>query len=91
MWVVSSGCQDGGVHLWVIEGKLESGEQSETEGAAGDQSELRVSHVTTLCGHQAPITALAFSEEGALLASGCKAGSVRVWDLKVQLSTTPSH
>ena len=70
-----SGSQDGTVHIWVVEGKRESNGQSE--------SGSRVSHVTSLLGHQAPIITLAFSESAALLASGCKAGSVRIWDIQV--------
>lgn len=69
----------------MIEGKKEPADQSKSKALPADQleSSTGVSHVTTLRGHQAPITTLSFSEAGVLLASGCKAGSVRVWDLKV--------
>ena len=79
---VRSGSQDGAVHLWTVQGKAS---QSDSEPSTSDQSEssIRVSHVTTLQGHQAPISVLAFSETAVLLASGCQAGSVRIWDLKV--------
>ncbi len=42
-----------------------------------------VSHVATLEGHPAAISCLAFNEGASLLASGCVAGSVRVWDVSV--------
>ena len=32
-------------------------------------------------GHEAEVTALAFSPDGALLVSGARDGTVRVWDL----------
>ena len=44
-----------------------------------------VHFVATLNGHSAPITSLIFSASGALFASGCQAGSVRVWDMMVGL------
>ena len=72
-----SGSKDCGVvHLWVVH----TGQpvDSETPIKRG-----LVSHVQSLEGHSAPITCLEFSESAALLASGCKAGSVRIWDLKV--------
>ena len=80
-----SGSKDGSIHLWTIQGKRPS-DVSENEPEPIDQSDRKgvVSHVTCLEGHPAPITSLAFSEEGCLLASGCKAGSVRVWDLQVR-------
>lgn len=73
----SSGSKDCGiVHLWVVHaGQPGDSETSVKRGL--------VSHVQSLEGHSAPITCLEFSETAALLASGCKAGSVRIWDLKV--------
>ena len=64
------------VHLWMIHAGQPV--DSETPVKRG-----LISHVKSLQGHSAPITCLEFSESGALLASGCKAGSVRIWDLKV--------
>lgn len=64
------------VHLWIVHAGQPM--DSETPVKRGC-----VSHVQSLEGHSAPITCLEFSESAALLASGCKAGSVRIWDLKV--------
>ena len=72
-----SGSKDCGiVHLWIIHAGKSA--ESEPPGKRG-----HVSHVKSLEGHSAPITCLEFSESASLLASGCKAGSVRIWDLKV--------
>lgn len=54
---------------------------SSSEGGVGGGE--RVRHVAVLTGHQAPISKLVFSEAASLLASGCKAGSVRIWDISV--------
>ena len=66
------------VHLWIVhpEVSVESGQH------------YTVSHFQSLEGHSAPITCLEFSESASLLASGCKAGSVRIWDLKVWIMHT---
>ncbi|XP_064390094.1 probable E3 ubiquitin-protein ligase HERC1 isoform X2 [Halichondria panicea] len=77
--LLASGSKNGSVHLWTIRGKR----PSDLPESESNQSYHRglVSHVTCLEGHPAPITSLVFNEEACLLASGCKAGSVRVWDL----------
>ena len=72
-----SGSKDGGaVHLWVVH----AGRSTEDDPSLGRSL---VTHVKSLEGHSAPITCLEFAESASLLASGCKAGSVRIWDLKV--------
>ena len=72
-----SGSKDcGAVHLWIVHHEV-----SDESGPLGRRGP--VSHVQSLEGHSAPITCLEFSESASLLASGCKAGSVRIWDLKV--------
>mmetsp|Transcript_30641 Transcript_30641/g.27824 ORF Transcript_30641/g.27824 Transcript_30641/m.27824 type:complete len:147 (+) Transcript_30641:709-1149(+) len=38
--------------------------------------------VQRLTGHLAPIYALAFSHSGDILATGCKSGTIVIWDLK---------
>ena len=72
-----SGSKDCGVvHVWLVHaGQAMENEIPVKRGLAR--------HVQSLEGHSAPITCLEFSESAALLASGCKAGSVRIWDLKV--------
>lgn len=63
------------VHLWIVHaGKS-------VENGPPDKRGL-VSHVKGLEGHTAPINCLGFYESASLLASGCMAGSVRIWDLK---------
>ena len=64
------------VHLWLVR----AGQPMDSEAPV---KRVCVSHIHSLEGHSAPITCLEFSEAAALLASGCKAGSVRIWDLKV--------
>lgn len=63
-----SGARDGVVHLWLVR-RISSG--------------VEVSHLASLEGHPAPITCLEFEESASVLASGCKAGSIRVWDIAV--------
>ncbi len=86
MWIYShtsycSGSKNGKIHLWTVQGKCPS-DVPQSEVSQSDHKGL-VSHVTCLEGHPAPITSLMINEEACLLASGCKAGSVRVWDLHV--------
>lgn len=69
------------VHLWIVHSEVSA--ESESSGRCD-----YVSHVQSLKGHSAPITCLEFSESASLLASGCKAGSVRIWDLKVWMVHT---
>ena len=76
-----SGGRDGVVHLWLVKGTESTDEVTPPLGSGS--SDQQVSHVSSLEGHAAPITKLAFSETAALLASGCKAGSVRIWDIAV--------
>lgn len=74
-----SGAKVGTVDLWLVKGSA-----SGSPGSSSTSEEL-VSHVTSLEGHPAPITQLVFCEKASLLASGCKAGSVRIWDISVSL------
>lgn len=84
-YFLSSGSQDGTVHLWTVQGK-EPTDRSYEDASPIDQSDssVGVEHVTSYHGHAAPITMLVFCESAVLLASGCKAGAVRVWDLWVR-------
>ena len=66
------------VHLWIV--SAEQPVESEIP-----VKRCPVKHIQNLEGHSAPITCLEFSEAASLLASGCKAGSVRIWDLKVHI------
>lgn len=71
-----SGAKVGTVHLWLV-GVPDDGTSPSTS------SKELVSHLASLEGHPAPITKLVFNESASLLASGCKAGSVRIWDISV--------
>ena len=73
------------VHLWLVKGEESTDEATPLlrEASSSPGGQELVCHVTSLRGHVAPITKLAFSESAVLLASGCKAGSVRVWDIAV--------
>ena len=80
-----SGSQDGTVHLWVVQGKEPIDESYEdTSPVDKSDSSAAVDHVSSFHGHAAPIMTLVFCESAVLLASGCKAGAVRVWDLWVR-------
>lgn len=60
----------------------ETGEAS--EGVGEERWGVKVTFVTTLTGHQAPLTSLQFTtHSSSLLASGCQAGSVKIWDVQV--------
>ena len=64
-------------YLSQIEPPLEEGVEEEKWG-------LKLSMVATLTGHQAPLTSLQFTHYTvSLLASGCRGGSVRIWDVQV--------
>ena len=80
-----SGSQDGTVHLWIVQGK-EPIDGSYEDAVPVDKSDSSsgVHHVNSFRDHAAPITTLVFCESAVLLASGCKAGAVRVWDLWVR-------
>lgn len=71
--------------MWTVQGK-EPTDGSYEDASPIDQSDssVGVEHVTSYHGHAAPITMLVFCESAVLLASGCKAGAVRVWDLWVR-------
>ena len=70
--------------MWTVQGK-EPTDESYEDASPIDQSDssIGVEHVTSFHGHAAPITMLVFCESAVLLASGCKAGAIRVWDLWV--------
>ena len=89
---VDSGCEDGSIHLWLVDylTRMESG--GEVPGETGEAGEgvgeerwgVKVTFVTTLTGHEAPLTSLQFTtHSSSLLASGCQAGSVKIWDVQV--------
>lgn len=78
----NSGSRNGSIHLWTVQGKCPS-DLPESEPRRSEHKGP-VTHVTCLEGHPAPITSLVIDKEACVLASGCKAGSVRVWDLYVR-------
>lgn len=65
------------------------GESAPSSSSASERQ--LVEHVASLAGHCAPITRLAFNASASLLASGCKAGSVRIWDISVGLVATTRY
>ena len=73
------------MHLWIVQGK-EPIDGSYEDAVPVDKSDSSsgVHHVNSFRDHAAPITTLVFCERAVLLASGCKAGAVRVWDLWVR-------
>jgi len=80
--LLASGSQDGTVHLWTVQGKEPiDGSYEDAVPVDKSDSSTGVHHVSSFRGHAAPITTLVFCESAVLLASGCKAGAVRVWDL----------
>ena len=74
-FVTCSGAKVGTVHLWLV--------GVPGDGTSPSTSKELVSHLASLEGHPAPITKLVFCESASLLASGCKAGSIRIWDIAV--------
>ena len=50
-----------------------------------DSEETTLSPVVTLYGHITGITALAFSPNGMMLASGCTRGWLNIWSLSVSI------
>lgn len=86
-----SGGRNGVVHLWLVKDRASDSEEIRVNNSSSSASTNTVimsgvvSHITSLEGHPAPITSLVFNESAVILASACKAGSVRVWDISVSL------
>ncbi|KAL5481420.1 hypothetical protein EMCRGX_G021569 [Ephydatia muelleri] len=70
--LLGGGSRGGAIYLWTVDSARDRCNQKPAAG---------VHFVAILNGHSAPVTSLVFSASGALLASGCQAGSVRVWDM----------
>ncbi|MBW4660059.1 MAG: serine/threonine protein kinase [Drouetiella hepatica Uher 2000/2452] len=85
---LASGSRDKTVKLW----RLDSGELLHTFGGRS-WSNLWSNISGSTLGHQDRISALAFSRNGRILASGSSDGSVKLWDLAklTLISTLPGH
>ena len=87
-----SGCTDGSINLWLVDyvDGVEAGEVG--EGVEDEGWGVKLSTVATLARHQAPITSLQFTNHtSSLLASGCRDGIVRIWDVQVTIHSTILH
>ena len=87
-----SGCTDGSINLWLVDyvDGVEAGEVG--EGVEDEGWGVKLSTVATLARHQAPITSLQFTNHtSSLLASGCRGGIVRIWDVQVTIHSTILH
>ena len=91
-YIPYSGCLDGSITLWLVDYSSRV-EPSSGEGVEEERWGVKLSTVATLSGHQAPLTSLQFTHYTAsLLASGCRGGSVRIWDVQViRVSVTSSN
>ena len=77
---------DGSISLWLVD-YLSKVEAPSEEGVEEERWGVKLSAVATLTGHQAPLTSLQFTHYTvSLLASGCRSGSVRIWDVEVSRS-----
>ncbi|MEG4804114.1 NB-ARC domain-containing protein [Microcoleus sp. ARI1-B5] len=74
--ILASGSDDQTVKLWNAS-KIRSGEFAESAGAAEVSGEL----LTTLQGHSSPVLCVAFSPDGATLASSSADQTVKLWDV----------
>ena len=82
------GCSDGSINLWLVDylDRVEPPTSGEAgEGVEEERWGVKFSAVATLKGHQAALTALQFTHHtSSLLASGCRDGSVSIWDVQVK-------
>lgn len=72
-----SGTDQGVVDLWLVRKQASS---QEDDGPY----KLDITLSMSLLAHHLPVTCLAFSDTASLLASGCQAGLVQIWDLAVR-------
>ncbi|CAI8021126.1 Probable E3 ubiquitin-protein ligase HERC1 [Geodia barretti] len=81
--LLAGGCLNGSINLWLVD-YLSQIEPPLEEGVEEEKWGLKLSMVATLTGHQAPLTSLQFTHYTAsLLASGCRGGSVSIWDVQL--------
>jgi WD40 repeat protein len=74
--ILASGSDDQTVKLWNMN-NIRSGEFADNAGAAEVSAEL----LTTLQGHSSPVLCVAFSPDGATLASSSADQTVKLWDV----------
>ena len=82
------GDSSGIVHLWLVSRREE--QQVFLREGEDASSSLKVDHCAKMSAHNtdmgSPVTALHFSKEQALLASGQQDGAVHIWDIQVTVA-----